>query len=142
MPNYVFYATVFLIAFLPLTAKAQDKCTAQGEAEQNQIMREFSGRLPAKGDRDAELTWSKNLNAALAAAAERAEDCSRSSRSAIAPTAAAKEQACLAANNRQADEIQKRYDGRSMTSQEQTTRRAEEARLVDERMSCTSRANR
>jgi hypothetical protein len=137
------YILIFLfIAILPLAAKAQDNCTVQGEAEQNRIVREFLSRPPAKGEKDAEFTWSKNLNAALAAAAKRAEDCTRSNRSAIPPAAAAKEQECLAANNRQADEFQKRYGGRALTPQEQTTRRAEETRLMDERMSCTNRANR
>ncbi len=137
------YISIFLlVTLLPIAAKAQDKCTVQGEAEQNRIVREFSSQPPAKGDKDAELTWSKNLNAALAAAAKRAEDCARSSRSATPPAAAAKAQECLAANNRRADEFQKRYTGRTLTPQEQTTRRAEETHLMDERMSCTNRANR
>ena len=63
-----------LATLLPLMASAQDRCTAQYEAEQARIIREFSGQRPPKGDRDAEVTWSKNLNDALAASAKRAED--------------------------------------------------------------------
>ncbi len=132
----------FLLALLPLAAIAQDKCTAQGQAEQDRIVREFSSQLPAKGDKDAELTWSRNLHAALAAAAKRAEDCTRSSRAAIPPAAAAKEQECIAGSNRRADEFEKRYRGRTLTAQEQSTKRAEEQRLIEERMSCSNRANR
>ena len=131
-----------LVALLPLAANAQDKCTTQGEAEQNRIVREFSSQPPAKGDRDAELTWSKNLHAALAAAAKRAEDCVRSNRAAIPPATAAKEEACIAGNNRRTDEFDKRYRGRTLTAQEQAMRRIEEQRLIEERISCTSRANR
>ena len=137
------FISLFLVAaLLPFAAIAQDKCRDQGEAEQNRIVREFSRQPPTKGDKDAELTWSKNLNAALAAAAKRAEDCTRSSRAAVPPAAATKEQECLAANNRRAEEFQKRYGGRNLTPQEQTTRLAEETRLMDERMSCTNRSNR
>jgi hypothetical protein len=136
------HVTLFLlIALLPLAASAQDKCTVQGEAEQNRIVREFSGQPPAKGDKDAEITWSKNLHAALAAAAKRAEDCARSNKSAIPPATAAKAQECIAGNNRRADEFDKRYRGRTLTAPEQATRRAEEQRLIEERMSCTNRAN-
>ena len=114
----------------------------QGQAEQDRIVREFSEKRPTKGDKEAELTWSKNLNAALAAATKRAEDCSRANRSATLPATAAKEQECIAANNRRTDELMKRFDGRTLTQQEQTVRRAEETRLIDERMACTNRANR
>lgn len=100
-------ALPLLVVLLPLAANAQDKCTAQGEAEQNRIVREFSSRPPAKGDKNAELTWSKNLHAALAAAAKRAEDCARSNRAAIPPATAAKEGECIAGSNRRADEFEK-----------------------------------
>ncbi len=137
------YISLFLlVALLPFAANAEDKCTTQGEAEQARIVREFSSRPPTRGNKDAELSWSRNLNAALEAAAKRAEDCTRSSRSTISPAAATKEQECLATNNRRADEFQKRYGARTLTPQEQATRRTEETRLIDERMSCTNRANR
>lgn len=135
--------TIFLlVALLPLTVSAQSKCDAQAEAEQNRIIREFSSQPPSKHDQDAYLAWSKNMNAALAAAAQRHEDCRRSSRTAILPATVAKEEECIAGSNRRAEEFEKRYRGRTLTAQEQTTRRAEEQGLIEERMSCTNRANR
>ncbi len=132
----------FLAALLPLAAAAQDKCTAQGAAEQDRIVREFSSRPPAKGDKDAELTWSRNLHAALAAAAKRAEDCTRSNRAAVPPAVAAKEQECIAGVSRRTDELNKRYRGRTLSTQEQVTRRSEEDHLLEERMACMNRAKR
>ncbi len=131
-----------LLFLLPLAAGAQDECTAQGEAEQDRIVREFSGQPPARGDKDAEIAWSRKLHAALEANAKRAEDCVRANRAAISPAAAAKEAECVAGSNRRADELADRYRGRTLTAQEQATRRAEEQRLHEERMSCTNRANR
>lgn len=137
-----FITKFFFIALLPLAASAQDKCDAQAQAEQNRILREFSGRPPSKNDQEAYLAWSRNLNAALATAAQRHEDCVRSNRGAIPPSTAAKLEECITGNNRRADDFEKRYRGRNLTAQEQAARRAEEQRLIEERMSCTSRANR
>lgn len=136
------FMLIFLTAIVPLGATAQDQCTTQGQAEQDRIVREFSSQRPTRGDKDAELTWSRNLNQALAAAAARAEDCTRSSKAAIPSATVAKEQACIAESHRRAEEIDKRYRGRTLTAPEQATRRAEEQRLIEERMSCTNRANR
>lgn len=129
---------IVLVALLPLVANAQDKCIATGKAEQDQIQREFMRKLPAKGDKDAEQAWAKNLNAALAAAAKRAADCARASKRAIAPAVAAREQACEAKANRQVGELEKKYHGRTMSKQEQADRRSEEDRLLEERNSCLS----
>lgn len=137
------HAILLVVALLlPLSSIAQDKCTTQGKAEQLRIEREFSAQRPARGDKDAELTWSKNLNAALAAAARRAEDCTRASRPAVQPAAAAKVEDCLAGVRRRGDELQQRYRGRTPTLQEQTTQRGEEQRLQDEYMACTRNTHR
>jgi hypothetical protein len=132
-------ALILLLALLPLAASAEDKCRVQGEAEQDRIVREFSGQPPARGDKDAEITWSRNLHAALAANAMRAEDCVRANRAAISPAAAAKEMECISGINRRSGELATKYGGRTLTAQEQVTRRAEEQRLLEERMSCTNR---
>jgi hypothetical protein len=129
-----------LAALLPLMASAQDTCTAQYEAEQARIVREFSGKRPPKGDRDAEVTWSKNLNAALAASAKRAEDCTRANRMPASPTSIAKEQECIAAVNHRLAELDKRYSGHSLNTQEQIARRTEQDRLMDDRMQCINQA--
>jgi len=135
--------TIFLlVALLPLAASAQGNCDAQAEAEQNRIIREFSSQPPSKHDQEAYLAWSKSMNAGLAAAAQRHEDCRRSSRTAIPPATVAKEAECIAGSNRRAEEFERRYRGRALSAQEQTIRRAEEQRLIEERMSCTNRANR
>jgi hypothetical protein len=127
---------------LPLVSVGQDKCTEQGKAEQQSIEREFTAKRPAKGDKDAELTWSKNLYAALAASAKRAEDCTRANRPAATPAATAKLEECLADVRRRTDELQQRYRGRTPTLQEQKKQRDEEARLQDEYQACSKAARR
>ncbi len=135
---------VFLILaiLLPPVIAAQDKCTSQGQAEQRRIEREFIAQRPAKGDTAAEQVWSKNLYAALAAAAKLAEDCTRASKPKPSPAATAKVNECLAAVDRRGDELQQRYKGRTLTFQEQTVLRSEEQRLQDEYTSCTRAISR
>lgn len=128
-----------LTILMPLAATAQNNCTAQGEAEQDRIVLDFSSQRPPQGDKDAALVWSKNLNAALAAAAKRAEECARGNRPA---TAAAKEQECAKQASSHADELEKKYRGRTLSSQEQAARRSEEDRLLERRMSCIRAAQR
>jgi hypothetical protein len=132
----------FLAALIPVASPAQDRCTVQGQADQVRIEREFSGQRPARGDKEAELTWSKNLNAALAAAAKRAEDCSRASKPAVAPAASARVEECLADVRRRTDDLNRRDRGRTLTLQEQTARRSEDERLLDEYMACTRNTKR
>lgn len=136
-------ATILLVLTLlsPLLS-AQDKCIAQGQAEQARIQREFASNRPAQGDRDAEVAWARNLHAALAIAARRAEDCARASRQTTAPAAAAREQECAAKANQQLAELQNKYRGKSMSTQEQIARRGEEERLLDDRMACIRGASR
>lgn len=129
--------SLLLAILLPLASAAQDKCTAQGQAEQLRIEREFVAQRPEKGDKTAEQIWSKNLNAALAAAAKQVEDCTRASKPKPSPAATAKVDECLAGVRRRGDDLQQRYKGRTLTFQEQTTLRGEEQRLQDEYMSCT-----
>jgi hypothetical protein len=140
MTQYI--SIIFLVALLPLAASAEDYCYARAKAEQNQILREFSSHPPSKYDQEAYLAWSKKMNAALAAAAQRHEDCAAAARAAFSPATSAKVEECIAESNRRTDELGKRYHGRNLTAQEQATRRAEEQRLVEERISCSSRANR
>ena len=128
---------VFLAVLLPLTANAKDKCDAQAEAEQNRITREFSSQAPSKNDQQAYIAWSKNLHAALATASQRHEDCLRSARAASRPANAAKLDECIAEANRHADELQAKYQGRSLTAEEQAALRAEQERVIEERMACT-----
>jgi hypothetical protein len=132
------HAITFVVALLlSLTSTAQDKCTAQGQAEQFRIEREFSGKRPAKGDKAAELTWATNLQTALAAAAKRAEDCTRTGRPTVTPSATAKIDECLAGVRRRSDELNRRDQGRKLSLQEQTLRRSEDERLQDDYISCT-----
>jgi hypothetical protein len=131
-------ATLLVLALLlPLVSASQDKCTAQADAVQRRIERDFSAQRPAKGDTAAEVKWSNDLHAALAATAKRFEDCTRASTPKPSPAATAKIDECLAGVRRRGDELQRRYSGRTLTFQEQTVRRGEEQRLQDEYMSCT-----
>jgi hypothetical protein len=137
------HITIFLlVALLPFAASAQSNCDARAEAEQNRITREFSSQAPSKHDQQAYMVWSKNLHTALSGVASRHEDCIRSSRAATSPATASKIDECIARINRRTDEFEKKYRGRNLTTQEQAMRRAEEQRLIDERMTCTSRASR
>jgi hypothetical protein len=133
---------LLLAVLLPLVSAAQDKCTAQGQAEQLRIEREFMAQPPAKGDKAAEQIWAKNLHAALAAAAKQVEDCKRVNTPKPSPAATTKVDECLAGVRRRGDELQQRYKGRTLTFQEQTVLRAEEQRLQDEYMSCTRTISR
>ncbi|MEN9865786.1 MAG: hypothetical protein RL748_1376 [Pseudomonadota bacterium] len=138
MKRYVFT----ILALLPLLANAQDKCTETGKAEQDQIQRDFSRKLPAKGDKQAEAAWAKDLHAALEASAKRAEDCTRASKRAAGPAFMAQEQACAVKASQQADELAKKYRGKTLSAQEQAERRKEEDRLLEERMSCLKGSKR
>lgn len=132
-----------LVATLvPVVANAEDTCDARGVAEQVEIEREFSRNRPPSGDKDAELAWAKNLDSALAAAANRAEDCSRANKKATGPTAAQNEQQCAAKASQQADELDKKYRGRTLSAEEQAARRSEENRLLEERMACMRNVQR
>lgn len=133
------YTPHILVVLFPIAALAQDKCTEQGQAEQMRIQKDFTAQRPAKGDKEAELTWSKNLHAALAASAKRAEDCTRANKPPTAPAAAAKIDACLAGVRQKTDALHQRDRGRALTMQEQTARRAEEQGLQDEYMACTKK---
>ncbi len=132
------YAILLLLALLlPVTSAAQDKCTAQADAEQRRIERDFTIQRPAKGDTAAAVKWSNDLYAAMAAIAKRFEDCTRANTPKPSPAAIAKIDECLAGVRRRGDELQRRYSDRTLTFQEQTVRRGEEQRLQDEYMSCT-----
>lgn len=134
--------SLLLAILLPLVSAAQDKCTVQGHAEQLRIEREFAAQRPAKGDKTAEQIWSRNLHAALAAAAKQVEDCTRANTPKPSPAATAKLDECLAGVRHRGDELQQRYKGRTLTLQEQTALKGEEQRLQDEYMSCTRTKSR
>lgn len=130
------------LALFPVlcAAQASDPCMRQFEAEQARIEREMARQLPAKGDREAEVRWAKKLHAALALAGRNAEQCRR--RSGPSPAAKAAEEDCAARARRQADELQHRYQGRTLTSSEQTARRAEEMQLNDAMQACRAARRR
>lgn len=137
------YTIPLLLALLiPLASAAQDKCAAQAQAEQLRIEREFTAQRPAKGDATAQQIWSKNLHAALSAAAKQAEDCTRANAPKPSSAATAKVDECLAAVRRRGDELQQRYKGRTLTVQEQAALRDEQQRLSDEYTSCTRKSPR
>lgn len=136
------FTIFFLIALQPLGALAQHKCDSDAEAAQDRVVREFSVNPPSKHDQTAYLAWSQKLNAAMATVAKRHEECIRSSRPAMSPAEVSRIDDCLASVRRRGDEVATRYRGRTLTFQEQTTRRAEEQTLQDEYMACARTANR
>lgn len=133
-----------LLALLapPISALAQPSCTERYQAEQERIAREFTAQPPKKGDKEAELAWSKKLHAALAESAKNADQCERDARRAVSPSAQAAENECIAANNRRTDELTKKYRDRTLDRAGQATRRQEEQQLLDERMACVTRPRR
>ncbi len=131
-----------LAAFIPLHTAAQSICDTRAEAEQAQVIRELSARPPSKHDKEAYIAWSTKMHTALAAVAQRHEECRRANRPAVTPEMAAKVDACLAENNRRSDESEKRYRGRNLSAEEQAASRAEGRRLMDERMACTRGVSR
>ena len=106
------------------------------------MIRDLSARPPSKHDKDAQIAWSTKAHTALAAIAQRHEECRRANRPVVTPEMAAKVDACLAENNRRSEESEKRYRGRNMSAEEQAASRAEGRRLMDERMACTRDASR
>ena len=130
------------LAVIPLFADAQDRCAAQFQAEKVRIEREASQNLPPKGDRAAEVIWSKNLHLALELAGKNAERCTRESTPPAAPAVLAKEQECIAGLLRRADELALKYKDRTLTTSEQVAHRAEIDRLVDDRMKYQARQKR
>ncbi len=133
---------LLLALLLPVASAAQDKCTAQADAEQRRIERDFAAQRLAKGNTVAEVKWSNDLHAALAVTAKRFEDCTRANTPKPSPAAIAKVDECLAGVRRRGDELQRRDSGRTLTFQEQTVRRGEEQRLQEEYMSCTRTTTR
>lgn len=133
-------AVLLVATVLPSAAVlAQDRCMAQYQAEQMRIEREAAQQRPTKGDRAAEEKWAKSMHAALALAAKNAEQCQRDSKPPVAAAVLAKEQACIAALHRRMAELDQKYKGKSLSASEQMARRAEDDKLVEDRMKCSHR---
>ena len=134
--------TILFVALLPFAASAQSKCDTIADAETERVSKELAKQAPSKDDQQAYMAWSRRMHDALAEVGRKHDECVRSSKPPLSAGDAAKIDACLAANNRRSDEVEKKYRGRNLTFQEQTAHRAEGQRLMDERMACTKPANR
>lgn len=118
---------------------AQPSCDARAQAEVDAVTRDFAARSPGKGTGPAQQRWAKELHEALQAVEQRHEACRKASTP--APTAAQTQQrdACLETNRRQFETLDQRYQGRTLSFQEQTQWRTEQQKLLDERNACTSK---
>jgi hypothetical protein len=126
-------------------APADDRCLAAYDAESTRIQREFTARPPAR-EPAAQQQWSRELHDALEGAARRARQCQEDSRpkpgSAEFQQEADRAQQCVAQSQRRIAEVDRRYQGRSPGGAEQTARRDEETRIIDERMECLRQVRR
>lgn len=97
---------------------------------------------PPGRDLEAQRRLMTPVHAALKAAADKAEQCEKASRSARAgPEADRRAKACTDRAQAQATELQQRYAARTDLSRaEQAARRDEENRMVEERMNCLREA--
>lgn len=133
---YRSFALVLLAGSTATTVLAQSECDARANAEEEAITREFSARSPGKGTGEAQQAWAKDLHFALQAVQQRHEACRKAHMPGPNSPQVQRVMQCIDANNRRSDEVAKRYQGRTMSSQDQAQRRADEQKLLDERMAC------
>lgn len=131
------FALFACAAALGLPSVAQPSCDARAQAEVDAVTRDFAARSPGKGTGPAQQRWSKELHEALQAVEQRHEACRKSNTP--APTAAQTQrlESCLDANRREFDAMDQRYQGRTLSLQEQTQWRTEQQKLLDARNACT-----
>lgn len=127
------------LALLAGAACAQAACDARAKAESEAVTRDFSARSPGKGTGPAQQEWAQGLHEALKAVEQRHAACRRANTA--VPDAAQERQrdACLDANRRQFEVLDKRYQGRALSVQEQAQLRSEQQKLLDARGACTLR---
>ena len=135
MRNIFFLAT----AWQSVEAFSQDRCMAQYQAEQLRIEREAAQQRPAKGDTAAEQKWAQNMHAAMAIAAKNAEQCVRDNKPPVSAAVLAKEQDCIASLHRRSTELAQKYKDKSLSTSEQIAYRAENNKLIEDRMKCSRR---
>jgi len=126
----------------PLHAQTSADCRQQADDGVRRVEREMTRQVPPKSDAEAQQRWAKTLHEQLEAVNRRYEDCRRTAERRSNPQAANKEMACAEASHRQADELQKRYANRTLSSAEQTARRNEEMAIMDARHACLVKASR
>jgi len=128
-----------------MPAPDTDPCLTAAKAEEERITREYSARPPGP-DRDAQVQWSKGLHAALEGVERRERKCQEDRRPKPGSAAFQKNlesaQQCTAKANLQIAELDRRYQGRTLSATEQRTIRDAQTRIVDERMECIRRVPR
>jgi hypothetical protein len=128
-----------------MPAPDTDPCLAAAKADEAQITREYTARPPGP-DRDAQVQWSKGLHAALEGVERRERKCQEDRRpkpgSAAFQRNLESAQQCSAKANMQIAELDRRYQGRTLSATEQRTIRDAQTRIVDERMECIRRVPR
>ncbi len=132
------FAPVFFLALLVAgNAMAQQDCDARAKTESDAVTRDFTARSPGKGTGAAQQAWAKELHDALEAVQLRHEACRRANRPAANSPQMQRMEACLDANRRQFDALDKRFQGRTLSVQEMSQQRTEQQKLLDERNACT-----
>ena len=128
-----------------MPAPDTDPCVTAATADAEQITREYSARPPGP-DKDAQVQWSKGLHAALQGVERRERKCQEDRRPKPGSAAFQKNlesaQQCTAKANLQIAELDRRYQGRTLSATEQRTIRDAQTRIVDERMECIRRVPR
>ena len=136
---WIRYIYLSALAWQSSGAFAQDRCMAQYQTEQLRIERAAAQQRPVKGDTAAEHKWAKTMHAALALAAKTAEQCKLDNKPPVPAAVLAKEQDCIASLHRRATELNQKYQGKSPSTTEQIAHRAENDKLIEDRMKCSRR---
>lgn len=110
------------------------------DAESMRIQREFGQKLPNPDSTEQKQAWAKSLQSAMALAAKNAEACVAQANKATQPQRMAAQQGCAEQSHRAAEELARRYRGRTLTTAEQAAYRDEETQLLDARQACMVRA--
>lgn len=136
---------IVLIGFAWHASAADNpRCLAEYEAEEARIMRDLDRAVaanPPGRDVKAQRQLMLPVHDALKAAAERAEQCNRSSRPPLSADANIRLMQCADKANQQLEGLRRSYANRTNLSRnEQMALREEENRIAEERMNCMQKA--
>ncbi len=129
--------SMFAATAQPAFAAEDPKCMARFDAERARIEREAAATAPKASDLPAYQRWSASLHAALEAAGREAEACNKRSTPPLSTQERSSLDACLAKAAGRYDAAAKPFKGRTLSMAEQTSLRAMEQQVLDERAACT-----
>lgn len=120
----------------PAATPGEQRCLDAFRADTTRIERDLSRRVPPKGDPAAQQAFAAEMHTLLQQAGDRAEACSRAARAPRDAAMGRAAEACAQRARLASDIIEGRYGRRTLTAAEQTARRSEELRMMDERQAC------